>query len=345
MPVFIESIGCATPEYCIEQNNFPQSLKSLSGLSEEKTSWLNSVCQQSGIKNRYSVLPDFSEKEKAIFGKGTPPSASARHAIFNDKAPQLALQAVKSLETERQSITHIIGVTCTGVMAPGIEAKLMTLLELDPTIERLGINFMGCFGAFKGLAAATSLVRENPSAKVLVVCCELCTLHFHDGEDPNSLIANTLFADGAACAIVSSKPGKWEIIKRQSEIIPNSADQMTWESGDNHFLMTLSPKIPKSIYRNILPFVKKLCGDIPVEECAFAVHPGGKAILQAVERACKLSPSQTTASWEVMENYGNMSSPTFLFVLDRVKSDHPYCIGLGFGPGLSVEGTLMRRSQ
>ncbi len=336
----IQTIGTAVPPNPIDQTDFADRLADLNQLSAEQRDWLREVCAKSAIKSRYTVLPDFD----AAYGRPTPPSGSERHAWYAKEAPPLLHKAAEIALAQDLLITHVVGVTCTGVLAPGLEARLVMDLGLPEETERLGVNFMGCFGAFKGLAAASSLVAENPDARVLVACAELCSLHMHSGTDPKQLIPNVLFADGAACAVVSNEKGKWEILRRQSILIPGTEKHMTWESGDHHFIMGLSQFVPASILKNIAPFVDKLRGDIPLEECAFAIHPGGKAILQAVERACKLQSNQTTASWQVLENFGNMSSPTFLFVLDRVATDHPYCIGLGFGPGLSVEGLLLRRT-
>jgi len=347
MSVSIVSIGEALPSHRIEQKQFADTLADLHALPDSRREWLRTVCERSAIEQRHSVIPDLSGDSAELFHRGGRCPMSRRHAVFAREAPLLAHTSAKHALAHSHivpdDLTHVIGITCTGVLAPGIEAGLVHSLGLPLDTERLGIHFMGCFGAFKGLATAATIVRENPKAKVLVTCVELCSLHLHQGEENNDLVANAIFGDGSGSAIVTSDLEGWEVVRHCSTLIPDTEHQMTWESDDNHFRMFISAFVPKSIMRHIRPFVDKLRGDIPIEECSFAIHPGGKAVLESVERACGLKKEQTEASWEVLRTVGNISSGTFLFVLNRTGPDYPYAIGLGFGPGLSVEGILLRR--
>jgi predicted naringenin-chalcone synthase len=280
-----------------------------------------------------------------------------RNLRYKQEAPLLAEKAAKNALDrwggECSKISHILSVSCTGVMAPGIEFHLMQKLGLSSTANRLGINFMGCFGAFKGLSVGAAFSRENPESRILLVCTELCSLHLQSDQDEETITANSLFSDGSAAAIIGSSPcpeetSLWEIVRTRSMGFENSIDKMSWEASDTGFRMRLSHTVPVLIKREINKFSKDLLmNDAKPEECDWAIHPGGKSILQAVEKGLQLEPDQTKASWKVLSDYGNMSSASFLFVLDelsRQKREHLWTAGLGFGPGLSAEGVLLKRS-
>ena len=240
------------------------------------------------------------------------------------------------------------------MVAPGIEFDLMQQLNLKPSTQRLGINFMGCFGAFKGLSVAQAFAKENPKHRILLVCTELCSLHLQAEQTLDNILANSLFSDGAAAVIVgagskSYETPLWEIHNNGSIALDNTIDKMRWEVGNHGFNMKLSHTVPVLLGRHITPFVQSLVNsDFSYENCDWAIHPGGKSIIQAIEKALKLQEGLTKASWDTLANYGNMSSATFLFVLHRIleqKSSKKWTLGLGFGPGLSVEGILLKRSN
>jgi predicted naringenin-chalcone synthase len=317
----------------------------------------------SKIAKRHSVVEDYANETLTgpFLGDGLPgtaPGMSRRNALYKEKAPALAhaaaVQALSDWGGSRDEVTHVIAVSCTGVMAPGVEFLLVDSLGLSRTTQRLGINFMGCFGAFKGLAVAKAMAAEDPSHRVLVVCTELCSLHFHLDGRLDTHVANAIFADGASAVVVGCVPRKnetprWGIVRQQSVALEATHDLMTWEATDGGLVMRLSAEVPGLIERHVAPFARALLGgNGSFADCDWALHPGGKAILEAVTRACALAPEQTTASWDVLRDYGNMSSATFLFVLDRQSGRGPsrkYTIGLGFGPGLSMEGILLKRSD
>lgn len=244
-------------------------------------------------------------------------------------------------------ITHVISVSCTGMMAPGLEYFLIKELSLSPKVRRLGINFMGCYGAFSGLMAAQAIAQQSPQHRILLVCTELCSLNVQMDLSSDSILGNALFADGAAACIIGAEASTnylWEIVAQSSFLLENSQQYMAWDVAESGYAMKLSPKVPALIKRNILPFAHTLLNDRSrFEECQWAIHPGGKSIIQAVESACSLQPWQTDCSWQVMREYGNMSSPTVLFVLEKMlKKPSPWTIGLAFGPGLGIEGILLR---
>jgi predicted naringenin-chalcone synthase len=363
----ILALGTAVPPYVFSQeeieNKMIEVLCSNAEVTSEKKEQIRKLYQNSAIKKRYSVLPDFLKprSEWHFWGHDYPstvPGMSKRNEIYKKEAPKLAREAAeKALLAwggERAQITHVISVSCTGIVAPGIEFDLVQFLNLKPSVHRFGINFMGCFGAFKGLAIAQAFAQVNPKHRVLLVCTEICSLHLQTQLDSETLTANSLFSDGAAAVIVGSDPQSqeivlWDILNCYSFGIENSLDKMAWEASDHGFLMRLSPYVPVLIGRYVPSFINELLGsEVVPSACDWAVHPGGKSILQAVEKAAKLEKDQTQSSWNVLANYGNMSSSTFLFVLEHLyqqQTPKKWSIGLGFGPGLSVEGILLRKAN
>ena len=297
------------------------------------------------------VLPDLliAEPGKPSIGM------SARNAIYKKEAPILAEKAARNALQNwgghSNEITHIISVSCTGAITPGLEFKLTQALKLDPYVSRLGVNMMGCFGAFKGLSVAHKIAYENPKNRVLLVCTELCSLHFHLEKSLESTVIHSLFADGSAAAVIGAFPRAnehphFELSAEKCYAMENSQHEMTWDACDFGFDMTLSARVPALIEQHIKGFVKALAGtDENLHTFDWAIHPGGKAIIEATQKGLKLDHSHTRSAWNVLANYGNMSSATFLYVLDDLiaQGTHgSHAIGLEFGPGLSIEGILLR---
>lgn len=362
MNAHILALACVAPENNFLQSQLATTLENSLDLNEEEIKRLRTIFNHSKIHKRHSVIADYkyASLKGRLFDENFPeliPDTEKRNQIYKELAPKLATEvATKAMGEwggDSQEITHVISVSCTGLYAPGIEFHLIEPLNLSPTVERLGINFMGCFGAFKGLAIAKSLAKESPHHRVLVVCTELCTLHFQADKKIDTFVANALFADGAAAVIVGCEPQKgeasiFEIERNSSYALKETRELMTWEVSNTGMLMNLSRKIPSLLREHIVSFGDMLLNKIPASLCQWAIHPGGKAILEAVEKAYGLNEKQTQASWKVLENFGNMSSPTFLFVLDELRSRpsiHEQIIGLGFGPGLSIEGILLKAAS
>ena len=341
---YILSIGTQSPDYCFQQADIAESLVQGLNLPPEQAINLRKLYSNSSIDTRYSVLQELDCLCRV-------PTSKERNDIYKEEAPKLAIMAAKKAlsgwKNSPSAITHLISISCTGMMAPGIEYHLLKELKLNPSISRLGINFMGCFGAFNGLTVAKAIVKENPNHRVLMVCTELCTLHGQVDESLDSMLANALFADGAAACIIGGDPAEdylWKIEDRASLILEDSDNEMSWDIGDAGFIMKLSKRVPVLIKKNIDSFTRHLIkGKCSFEESLWAIHPGGKSIINAIETACNLSPSQTSSSWDVLKRYGNMSSATFLFVLENsLKAKSKWTIGIGFGPGLSFEGILLK---
>lgn len=355
----ILALETAVPAYAIDQNTFALNLAQALDLDQSSRNLMLKIFQNSRIKTRYSAIPDYQHPDlKGDLYSGFPqqiPDMLARNELYKKEAPELALQACrKALSSwgKASEITHVIAVSCTGMMAPGIEFILIEKLGLSSKCMRFGINFMGCFGAFRAIAVGSALASQNPNHRILIVCTELCSLHMQTKNDINTFVGNALFSDGAASIIIGAglrafeKP-LWEIHQQSAFAIPNSLQNMTWEIGNHGFLMHLSEKVPASIKKYIFQFIQELIGPERIlDDYAWAVHPGGKAILNAVANVCNLNSSKDLSlSWEVLEKFGNMSSATFLFVLDMMRKNEKskeWSIGLGFGPGLSLEGVLLK---
>ncbi len=271
---------------------------------------------------------------------------------YEETALELATAAAESALTdagaERNSITHIVTVSCSGFSAPGVDLGLIEQLGLPPGVARTHVGFMGCHGALNGLRVARAFAAADPNAVVLLVAVELCSLHYQYSADPQQLVANSLFADGAGALVIRSADTKApQILGSGSHVVPNTRDLMSWRIGDHGFEMTLSPKVPEVIRTELRPWMERwlaqhnlTLGDI----AHWAVHPGGPRIVDACETGLGLEHGGLDLSREILARYGNMSSPTVLFVLDELRrqSQRGPCVLLGFGPGLAIEASLVQ---
>jgi predicted naringenin-chalcone synthase len=358
-PSYIFGLATVVPDFCISQEAYVQFACQALELPEKQAAFLKNICARTAINQRYFTLEDPLKKraEWTFLSQDYPrvvPTTTERAHVYQREAPKLAYQAAVGALHEwgqnKNNITHIISVSCTGALAPGLEFLLMHDLGLTRSVQRFGLNFMGCFGAIRGLAVAHAFARENSKNRILMVCTELCSLHFQAEFVPHHVIANALFGDGAAAVIVGSEPTAhekplWRFEKFQATAIEDSLNDMTWDISDRGFIMYLSARVPQLLSQIINPFVRELMGsEESLTETVWAIHPGGKAIIQGIEKACQLEPWQTQASWETLASYGNMSSPTVLFVLDKLRQNQaPWATALAFGPGLSLESVLLEK--
>lgn len=265
-------------------------------------------------------------------------------------AAEAARAALADAGLSASAITHIVTVSCTGFVAPGIDLGLIEQLDLSPEIRRCQIGFMGCHGALNGLETAAALAAKDPHATILVCAAELCTLHFQYQWSPDNVLANSLFADGAAAMIAAAglnmRSDVWQAIAHGSFVIPETTNAMTWRIGNHGFTMTLSAQTPRLIAEHLpdwLPGWLSRQGlsirDVP----SWIVHPGGPRILDAVEDCLGLPADALVISREVLARFGNMSSPTVLFILEVLRKRRAArpCVMLAFGPGLSIEAALL----
>jgi predicted naringenin-chalcone synthase len=265
---------------------------------------------------------------------------------YEDYAPNLAVQAVEGLElgADLKEITHVIVTSCTGLAAPGIDLLLVQRLGLRPSVERTVVGFMGCYAAMNALKLSRHIVRSEPASKVLVVSIELCSLHLQETHDLEQVLSFLVFGDGCAAALVSAKPEGLSLDAFNALLLPDASDQITWNIRDQGFDMFLSGKVPLSVGRALRSGRAEILGGAACQEIdLWAVHPGGRSVLDAVQSALELDDTALVASREVLRQNGNMSSATILFVLKSLMetgaSGMRGC-GMAFGPGLTAETLL-----
>ena len=274
------------------------------------------------------------------------PSTAQRMRLYEDLAPDLAVQAVQQLElgSAAREITHVVLTSCTGLSAPGIDLLLVERLGLAPSVERTVVGFMGCYAAMNALKLARHIVRSEPLSKVLVVSVELCTLHLQESASLEQMLSFLVFGDGCAAAVVSAEPEGLSLDSFKALLAPQAADQITWNIGDQGFDMFLSGQVPASVGSALRRDKAAILGEAACTDIdLWAVHPGGRSVLDAVEAALELDSHALAASREVLRAYGNMSSATILFVLkalmERSEPGMRGC-GMAFGPGLTAETLL-----
>lgn len=352
---YIVAIGTAVPEFGFSQDEFAKFYVNSTEDETEKRK-INIIARKSGISRRYSVINDFG-KEPKNFTFFTPtaalfpePTLTTRMNIYKTAAVKLSVAAVnkiKNITKHKDKITHLITVTCTGLFAPGLDIELMRHFEFNPTIQRSSINFMGCNAAIIALKHADSICKNNPNANVLVVCTELCTLHFQKQYSDDYILSNSIFADGSAAVLVSAKPQEEfglqpiRMSRFDSMIVHNGYKDMAWQLSESGFLMNLTSYVSSIIKENIKPMMDAI-GLKASDVQHWAVHPGGKRIIDDFEDALGLEQPQLFHSYDVLKNFGNMSSPTIMFVLKQLIDNTKHKTGdkiftAAFGPGLSVE--------
>ncbi|XZE43325.1 type III polyketide synthase [Pirellulaceae bacterium SH467] len=371
MTAFLQSFRTQLPSVGIDQENAAR-LASRLEISERWNHALPALYRKSGVDHRYSVLlreekeSDEIPQDFYLSRTETPygPTTSQRMAAYERYAPQLLEGACRSaIEIAGISpidIRNLITVSCTGFCSPGIDHQLMGAIGMSPLVQRMHVGFMGCHGMINGLRAADAVVRADSNAIAIVGAVELCSLHQQYTDDPQQLVANALFADGAAGVVVVHRDhaladtGKgWEILSTHSIWIPGTDRFMSWKISDHGFVMQLSPEVP-NVLRNSLcePVSRWLSSQgLSIEQIDhWAIHPGGPRILDACEAAFQLPASKVEDSRAVLRECGNMSSPTVIFILERitaglnpVSTTPVHCLVIAFGPGLHAELMLLRK--
>jgi alpha-pyrone synthase len=367
MHTVLEAIATANPPFGITQTQALTFLSQLEGVSSALYDRASKVYANSGIDRRYTCIPDFlTQPPNFAFHPNNwrlEPAVSTydRNQWYQTYASKIATnaaaQVLEQLQLEAQSITHLIVVSCTGFSAPGIDVHLMEQLGLRSDVDRTMIGFMGCCAAFNGLKTAHAICQSNPKARVMLVCVELCTLHFQVENTLESVVVNALFGDGAAAAILSSQSdetalGKLAYVDGASELAPDSRNLMSWTIGNSGFLMGLSSQVPKAIVKHLPDYLKNLLGRNGLNQGDlnfWAIHPGGRQIVDRIKNSFQLEDALVQDSYDVLHDYGNMSSCTILFILKRLLSQHESGNGfdrglaLAFGPGLTIEGCLFQK--
>ncbi len=332
----------------------------LEGVAARK---LQALYRATGIAYRHSVIPDYTCEEREFYPDTADlepfPTVEQRMNLYRSKALGLAMDAINDCLDplpgfECASITHLITVSCTGMYAPGLDIELVDKMGLSSSVERTAINYMGCYAAVNAVRLADSICKSNPGANVLIICLELCSIHFQKNDDPDSLLANALFSDGAAAVLQCAQPGNsFQLSPRHfhCNLINQGKQDMAWQIGNFGFEMRLSAYVPKVIESGVRRFMAPLmeaCQLKMSEIDYFAIHPGGKLILEVVERELNIDRDRNRYAFEVLKNHGNMSSVSILFVLkkiiDRFQADSKAqgtILGMAFGPGITLESLVL----
>jgi predicted naringenin-chalcone synthase len=353
----IISIGTAVPAYKHRQDDILPFMQRIYALEKDANRKLKALYHQSGIESRYSVIPDYSRsvREWEFYPptENLEPFPSLEHRMkwYRQFAAPLSMESIHRClggRLEPAAITHLITVSCTGMSAPGLDLELVEELRIPATVFRTSINFMGCYAAVHALKLADALARSSRDARILIVCTELCTLHFQQEPTMDNMMSSLLFSDGSAAALVVSDdhPDKGLRVRDfYSEIVAKGKKDMIWDLSSTGFQMTLSPYVTDLIRADFAGLVGNALekSGLQKEEVShWCVHPGGKKILDAIYKSLSFTNGHLDNSYEVLKEYGNMSSPTILFVLQRIMDaldySQPNCIfGAAFGPGLTME--------
>jgi predicted naringenin-chalcone synthase len=349
-------LGTALPPRHISQADTAALVNTFWQPAGNEGQMLSVLFRRAGVRTRHLALLE-GERAMPFYPAAAgaddhgPTTAARMQRYFAEVGPLAAGACRKALDRSGLSaaaITHLVTVTCTGFASPGVDFGLITDLGLPRTVRRTQIGFMGCHGALNGLQTARAIVGADPAARVLLCAVELCSVHFRYNWDPEQTVANALFADGAAALVAAPPvlaPAAWQAAATGSCLFPDSADDMTWRVGDHGFEMTLSARVPDLLRAHLRPWLDDWLGQNHVGLGAvgsWAVHPGGPRILAAVAETLGLPRDALEASREVLEECGNMSSPTVLFILERLQrrqAPRP-CVALAFGPGLVAEAAL-----
>ena len=364
MKAYLCAIGTANPEHKIPQMQIAGFMAEALQFDAANTRKLAALYRVSGIDSRHTVLSDYEQQNGNFsFFPNTPglepfPAVAQRMGAYREHALPLSVRAVEACLAQipafnLQEITHLITVSCTGMYAPGLDIELIQELGLPATTERTAINFMGCYAAFNALKVAGTICKAHPEANVLVVCTELCTLHFQKSTEHDHLVSNALFADGAAAVLVSGKPQPGFNLALKAfhcELMPAGKKDMAWHIGNFGFEMTLSAYIPELIRKGIKELASSLLSRLHLELQDikwFAIHPGGRKILEAIEQELNLARHDNRFAYAVLREFGNMSSVTVLFVLQKLLAElqpenhGERVLSFAFGPGLTMESMLL----
>jgi len=351
-------IGTALPPHRLVQEEVVQRLVEALTLADHAQSarWARRIFRQCGVETRYTCEANLLESASGSrYALGTPkeliPGTGERMALYKQHAVPLALEAsrraLRDAGVEPAEVTHLMTVSCTGMFLPGLDVTVAKELDLSPVVKRMPHTFMGCAAGMSAIRHAREVVEANPDAKVLIACVELCTIHMQPSGDKEDLFGAAFFGDGASACVVGKtdfrRRGAFALGESRAVMLPDSMDEMVWDIGDNGFLLHLSPRIPELIGAYVPPEIETLLSG--ERASIWAIHPGGRGIIDALQSIYELTDAQTAASRTILRDYGNMSSATILFVLDEMRRElegraaqqREDGIALAFGPGLVAE--------
>ncbi len=360
---YITATGIAVPRQPLDQSTISRFMEIMMGKEDSDVRRkIKAIFRASGIRQRHSVLVDYGRTSDFTFYPNNDtdpfPGTESRMNVFREHALPLSVEAVSNMMTrvpvKAEEITHLIVVSCTGMYAPGLDIDLVKALKLRTNIQRICIQFMGCYAAFNALKVANTICRSEAHEKVLIVCAELCSIHFQPEPTDDNILANALFADGAAAMLVTSdkiNPRSLEVVSSFNDLALKGESDMAWNVGDHGFRMRLSSYVPDLIKGEIGSLLERFLSTSNVlrpDIAHYAMHPGGTRILQIIEECLGLTRDDNAHAYEVLRKYGNMSSATVVFVLDKIIQElHPdqnnkMVLSIGFGPGLTLESMLYK---
>lgn len=341
---YLNAIGTAVPDHDVHRAFIDWAAARIGDPRERKL--FDRMARRAGIEHRWSVLPRAADGGSPVCAGGFyadgMPGTAARMRVYAEAAPDLALSAIRALDAELDGITHLVVASCTGFVAPGVDQIIARRLGLAANVERLLVGFMGCYAAVSALRSARHIVRSDPDARVLVVTVELSSLHLQPARALEPLLAMLQFGDGAAAALVTAEEKGLMLDAPFAAALPDSAELIRWDVTDQGFAMHLSGEVPGRIGAALAdPGLRDTIGGDGAD--AWAVHAGGRSILDAVESALALGQGALADSREVLRRFGNMSSATLMFVLERlIGRPVERGVALAFGPGLAAEGFRFR---
>lgn len=351
---YINSIGTANAPFAHSQKEILDFMLEMYHVPSEDVEKIKRLYDRSEIETRYSAIEDFSlPKSKWTFiEKNQKTSIEKRIQKYFEIAPTLCESAVRKCITDKKllaNISHLITVSCTGISAPGLDIQLMKLLDLPTTIHRTSVNFMGCYAAIHALKQANAICKSQANAQVLIIDVELCTIHFQDEYTMDNIAASLLFGDGAAAVIVSNEKGIYSIEDFYSEVALDGYNDMAWNISSTGFLMTLSGYVPSIIASNIEPMLLNSLKKMNIEKSDinhWAIHPGGKKIVSEIAKVLNLTSEDVKISRSILNDFGNMSSVTILYVLkkmqEKLKTSNEIIYNVAFGPGLTIESMFLK---
>ena len=362
MSAYIYDIATAVPAISQRQDDIREIMKERVPTNRKSRTIIHQIYAHSGIEKRHlDNAQDYHTDESSffhrIFDRDNPPGTEERNDIYRTEATRLFVEVAEKLlaqnpQISKEAVTHVVTVSCTGFFAPGPEFEVVKQLGLPPSTERYHIGFMGCYAMFPALRLAQTICKADPDAVVMAISCELSGLHLQASEVLDDLVAASVFADGASGALITSTPPEksgFELLNFTNALAYEGEKEMVWTIGNKGFNLALSRYIPDIIEGNLSEIIEPILREHGIsknEIAMWAVHPGGRIILDKIEQSMSLKPEQIAPSRTVLANYGNMSSATILFVLDEVRkaglSHGAHVLPMAFGPGLTIETGLFR---
>jgi predicted naringenin-chalcone synthase len=358
MTLEILGIGTAVPDHAIEQSDAAEQVVQVCCETAEQDRLIKALYRRAGVRKRHIAVLESGTNgapaQQSFYSRSQMPSGPTtadRMRAYETYGGPLALRAAQAALDHAavlpSEITHLVTVSCSGFSAPGIDISLIQGLGLPDSVSRTNVGFMGCHGALNGLRVADAYASAD-DACVLVCALELCSLHHQYQWDHEQIVANALFSDGAAALVgrraAANRP-IWKLVDQRSAVIPETTDLMSWRVSDHGFQMTLSSQLPLLIEKTLGPWVEAWLaphGTSIAKVGSWAIHPGGPRILDACTTALGLETHRLDHCRKVLAEYGNMSSPTLLFILEQLieqAAPRP-CVALAFGPGIAIEAAL-----